>query len=124
MASQWPKTDKRYAMRAHSIRRLREHYKLRADEELYHKFCKYIRESQGKSKEFDDGVKTEFVDKQSNTRSAWKIYWNDLCLIAAFDKTRKIIATFLPSDLSNDEIQYKRWMLEEETIEDEESISD
>jgi hypothetical protein len=104
-------------MRAHSIRRLREHYKIKADEELYHKLCKYINKSGWDGKTFEDGVKTEFIDKQSNTRSAWRIYWNDLCLIAAYDKTRKIIATFLPANLKNEEIEYKRWMNEEEDIE-------
>lgn len=108
------KSSKRYAEYKHAVSRLFLHYKIRANEELYHKLCKYIKNSNGDSLVFDDGTQTTYIQKQSCSRSVWKIDWNKKSLLCIYDKTRRLICTFLPGNLKPEEIQYKRWMLEGE----------
>jgi hypothetical protein len=108
------KSDKKYAMFRHSVKNLRIRYGIRADEELYFKLCKYIKNAKGNT-EFThpDGTRVVFVDKQSCTRSVWRIYFKDKCIIAAYDKTRHILCTVLPANLKDEDIIYKRWLEEE-----------
>lgn len=117
MAPKYDIKDKKYAMRQHSINRLKYRYKIKdANEEMYHKLCKYIKESRGKSTIFDDGTITKFIDKQSVSRSVWRIKWDNKEFLACYDRTRKLINTFLDPSVKDEEIQYKKWLME---LEDE-----
>ncbi len=42
-----------------------------------------------------DGV---FIQKKSNRVSCWKVYWRGTPLVLLYDKVRKSVVTFLPSD--------------------------
>lgn len=108
------KSDKKYAIRKHAIRRAYQRYKLKLTDELYQKLCKYIKLSYGKSMDHSDGTKTEFIEKQSCSRSVWKIHYLEHSLIVIYDKTRKMINTFLAGDIDLNEIQYKKWMFEDD----------
>lgn len=107
------KNNKRYAIRRHAIQRASQHYGLRLTDDEYQKLCKYIKLSLGKSMVFENGFRTEFIEKQSCSRSVWKIYFNDDEFVVIYDKTRKMINTFISKDIDLQDIQYKRWQLED-----------
>jgi len=78
----------------HSSSRIKERYGIDLSEEEYRKISNSIRFLKEDCKKRH--YKVELMEKKSNTRSIYKVYYNDIVLIVVYDKTRGCVETFLP----------------------------
>ena len=80
-----PKTPK--ILNAHAKRRAEERYGINLNKEARHEIVQAIQSN-----------RAEFVAKQSNNRSLWKVSYQDESLNVVYDKQRGTLCTVLPRD--------------------------
>lgn len=90
--------QKKIAQQKHAIRRLSEkdRYGIEIDDIIYRQLCNSIR-FLGKSYK-EKKYNVELLEKVSNTRSVYKIFYGENTLIAVYDGSRGSIVTFLSKD--------------------------
>jgi hypothetical protein len=79
------KTPKK--LNAHAKRRAEERYGLNLNKEARHEIVSMIQQNQA-----------EFVGKQSNTRSLWRVNYQEQSLNVVYDKARNTMCTVLPKE--------------------------
>ena len=84
--------NKKESQEIHALRRLQERFNIELKIYEYRSIVNSIKNlGNDKKKNYE----VEFLGKQSNTRSLYKIYYNDIELYAVYDKSRGSICTFL-----------------------------
>lgn len=74
-------------LNAHAKKRAEERYGLNLNKEARHEIVQMIQTNQA-----------EFVGKQSNTRSLWRVQYQDQSLNVVYDKARNTMCTVLPKE--------------------------
>jgi hypothetical protein len=74
-------------LNAHAKKRAEERYGLNLNKEARHEIVSMIQQNQA-----------EFVGKQSNTRSLWRVNYQDQSLNVVYDKARNTMCTVLPKE--------------------------
>jgi hypothetical protein len=74
-------------LNAHAKKRAEERYGLNLNKEARHEIVSMIQTNQA-----------EFVGKQSNTRSLWRVNYQDQSLNVVYDKARSTMCTVLPKE--------------------------
>ena len=89
-------------LNAHAKKRAEERYGLNLNKEARHEIVSLIQSNQA-----------EFVGKQSNTRSLWRVQYQDQSLNVVYDKARSTMCTVLPKEAH--EFQEGGWVEPETT---------
>lgn len=91
-------TDKKTPkiLNAHAKRRAEERYGLNLNKEARHEIVQMIQSN-----------KAEFVGKQSNNRTLWRVQYQDQSLNVVYDKARSTMCTVLPKEAQ--EFQEGAW---------------
>src|SRR5271157_4198318 len=74
-------------LNAHAKKRAEERYGLNLNKEARHEIVSLIQTNQA-----------EFVGKQSNNRSLWRVNYQDQSLNVVYDKARSTMCTVLPKE--------------------------
>lgn len=74
-------------LNAHAKKRAEERYGLNLNKEARHEIVQRIQANQA-----------EFVGKQSNNRSLWRVQYQDQSLNVVYDKARSTLCTVLPKE--------------------------
>jgi hypothetical protein len=74
-------------LNAHAKRRAEERYGLNLNKEARHEIVSMIQSNQA-----------EFIGKQSNNRSLWRVQYHDQSLNVVYDKARSTMCTVLPRE--------------------------
>lgn len=82
------KGSKVQAQKRHAMRRFSSRFDYDISEKEYQKLISKIQSG-----------KAEFIDRQSNRISRWKVRLGDITAIAVYDKNRKSIVTFLTTEM-------------------------
>jgi hypothetical protein len=83
-------------LNAHAKKRAEERYGLNLNKEARHEIVSKIQTNQA-----------EFVGKQSNNRSLWRVPYQDQSLNVVYDKARSTMCTLLPKEAA--EFQEGGW---------------
>jgi len=81
-------------LKRHASRRAQERLSIEYDENIYRNACKCIQYY----KPFGSCCIVKFLKKQSLNRTLWVISIDGVHVVAAWDKKRKAIATFMPTE--------------------------
>lgn len=74
-------------LNAHAKQRAEERYNLNLNKQARHEIVQMIQTNQA-----------EFVGKESNTRSLWRVQYQDQSLNVVYDKARNTMCTVLPQE--------------------------
>lgn len=100
--------NKRDCQMKHSIRRASERYNLSLTDETFAVLNNSIRDPEKKHAKYPN-IYAEYVAKQSNRVSFWRIFAGKTELKVVYDKQRNVIVTFLPPEADMKELaQTKR----------------
>jgi len=83
----------------HALKRLKERFNIEITKEEYKSIVNSIKNlGTGKKRIYE----VKFLEKQSNARSLYKIYYNDIELYAIYNKINGSICTFLRKEFLNE----------------------
>lgn len=86
----------------HALKRLKERFNIEITENEYNSIVNSIKNlGNGKKRTYE----VEFLDKQSNARSLYKIYYNNVELYAIYNKINGSICTFLRKEFLSEFIE-------------------
>jgi len=85
--------SKKSHLKKHAMRRATSRFELDFNEHIYMCACKCIQTQ----KEFECCRPIRCLERQSNNKTLWLIEVKNEQLLAAYDKGRGIIATFMPT---------------------------
>ena len=84
------------AQQQHAMTRLRQRYGLELNKNDYCNIVSIIKKaSTGREAE------AEFITRQSNRVSVWKVLYAGFQLVAVYDRMRKTVCTFLPPECAS-----------------------
>lgn len=86
------KSKKASHLKHHAMRRATSRFELGFTGYIYECACKCIQEQ----REVGDCKPIRHLEKQSNVKSLWLLEIKGEQLMAAYDKSRKVISTFMP----------------------------
>jgi AICAR transformylase/IMP cyclohydrolase PurH len=81
--------SKKQWLNQHAKQRAEERYGINLNKHARREIVKMIQEN---------SEQAQFVEKQSNSRSLWKVNYRDTSLNVVYDKSRSTLATVLPHD--------------------------